>query len=105
LGTTQGYIFPNYSFDLGLKKDWAIKGTNTLSLSLSMNDIFRTAVNKTYSESPYFTQISTRYRDPQVLRVNLSYRFGKIDANLFKRRNTKDSGGDSDMSGGMGGGK
>ncbi|MBS1731186.1 MAG: TonB-dependent receptor [Bacteroidetes bacterium] len=104
LGTTQGYIFPNYSFDLGLKKDWAIKGTNTLSLSLSMNDIFKTAVNKVYSESPYFTQISTRYRDPQVLRLNLSYRFGKIDANLFKRRNTKDQGGDTDMSGGMGGG-
>ncbi len=103
LGTSQGYIYPNYSFDLAVKKDWKIKGTNTLSLSLSMNDIFRTAVNKTYSESPYFTQISTRYRDPQVLRINLSYRFGKIDANLFKRKNNKDNGGDMDMSGGMGG--
>lgn len=103
LGTTQGYIFPNYSFDFAVKKDWKIKGTNTLSLSLSMNDIFKTAVNKTYSESPYFTEVSTRYRDPQILRINLSYRFGKIDANLFKRKNNKDNGGDMDMSGGMGG--
>jgi hypothetical protein len=60
-----------------------------------MNDIFRTQLYKTYSESIYFTQLSSRRRDPQILRLNFSYRFGKFDTSLFKRKNTK-----SDMGGG-----
>ncbi len=88
-GTAQGYIFPNYSFDAAIKKDWNWKGGNTASLTLSMNDIFATARNKTFSESPYFTQMSERRRDPQVLRLNFSYRFGKFDVSLFKRKNMK----------------
>lgn len=95
-GTAQGYIYPNYSFDFAIKKDWQWKGGNSASITLSINDIFRTAINKTYSTSPYFTQIVERRRDPQVARINFSYRFGKFDATLFKRKNTK-----ADQSGGM----
>ncbi|MEY3507965.1 MAG: hypothetical protein RIR44_1197, partial [Bacteroidota bacterium] len=52
-----------------------------------------------YSESNFFSQTSERRRDPQVLRVNFNYRFGKFDAALFKRKNTKadQSGGGMDM--------
>ncbi len=88
-GTTQGYIFPNYSFDLALRKEWQWKGGNSASVTLSMNDIFRTSISKTYSASHYFTQVSERRRDPQVLRLNLNYRFGKLDTSLFKRKNTR----------------
>jgi hypothetical protein len=42
-----------------------------------------------YSESPFFVQNIERRRDPQVFRLNFNYRFGKFDANLFKRRNTR----------------
>lgn len=90
-GTAQGYIFPNYSFDFAVRKEWQWKGGNSASLTISMNDILRTARNKTYSESPYFTQISERRRDPQVLRINFGYRFGKFDATLFKRKNTRNT--------------
>lgn len=101
VSTSQGYIFPNYSFDIALKKDWSWKGGNTASITLSMNDFLRTAINKTYSETDYFNQIYKRRRDPQVLRLNFSYRFGKIDASLFKRKNTKaDQSGGMDMNGG-----
>ena len=93
LGTAQGYQYPFYSFDAALRKDWQWKGGNTLSLTLSMNDIFRTAESKTYSETStdYFTQtqLTSRRRDPQILRINLSYRFGKFDATLFKRKDTR----------------
>jgi outer membrane receptor protein involved in Fe transport len=96
--TSQGYNFPRYGFDLAIRKEWTWKNGKSGSLSLSMNDIFRTQEFKTYSESIYFNQISARRRDPQVLRLNFSYRFGKFDANLFKRKNTKaDSGGGMDM--------
>lgn len=96
--TSQGYNFPRYGFDLAIRKEWTWKNGKSGSLSLSMNDIFRTQEFKTYSESIYFNQISARRRDPQVLRLNFSYRFGKFDANLFKRKNTKaDSGGGMEM--------
>lgn len=101
LGSAQGYSFPFYSFDLAIRKDWQWKGGNTASVTLSMNDIFRTALFKTYSASTgtvAFDQITERRRDPQILRLNFSYRFGKLDADLFKRKNTKaDNGGGSDM--------
>ncbi|MEK7198930.1 MAG: hypothetical protein AAB212_03290, partial [Bacteroidota bacterium] len=68
------------------------------SLTLSMNDVFRTQVFKSYSESTFFTQTSERRRDQQILRLNFNYRFGKFDATLFKRKNTKaDQGGGMDM--------
>jgi len=59
------------------------------SLTFSMNDMFKTKVFGSYSSSQYFTQTNSRRRDWQVLRVNFSYRFGKVDASLFKRKNTK----------------
>ncbi|MGI8636016.1 MAG: hypothetical protein ACR2KZ_11505, partial [Segetibacter sp.] len=77
-------------------KDWTWKGGNSASLSFSMNDVFRTQLYSTYSESPFLVQTSQRRRDPQILRVNFSYRFGKFDVNLLKRKNTRevDSGND-----------
>lgn len=96
--TAQGYINPQYSFDVALRKDWTWKGGKGLSVTLSMNDFLRTQVYSTYSESQYFTQTSERRRDPQILRLNINYRFGKYDVNLFKRKDTKaDNSGGQDM--------
>lgn len=98
--SAQGYINPRYSFDIAVKKEWAWKGGNSASLTLSMNDFLRTQLSSSYSESDFFTQNSIRRRDPQILRLNFNYRFGKFDASLFKRKNTKaDSSGGADMSG------
>jgi len=96
--TSQGYNLPRYGFDLAIRKDWTWKNGQSGSLTLSMNDIFRTQVFKSYSESTFFTQTSERTRDQQVLRLNFNYRFGKFDATLFKRKNTKaDQSGGQDM--------
>lgn len=96
--TSQGYNLPRYGFDLAIRKDWTWKNGQSGSLTLSMNDVFRTQVFKSYSESTFFTQTSERRRDQQVLRLNFSYRFGKFDATLFKRKNTKaDQGGGMEM--------
>ena len=94
--TSQGYNLPRYGIDLAIRKDWTWKNGQTGSLTLSMNDIFRTQLFQSYSESVFFTQTTERRRDPQVLRLNFSYRFGKFDAALFKRKNTK-----ADQGGGM----
>nr|MBA2328936.1 outer membrane beta-barrel protein [Flavisolibacter sp.] len=83
----QGYIRANYGVDAALRFEFL--KNRTASLSLNVNDIFRTRLFDSYSESPFFVQNIERRRDPQVFRLNFNYRFGKFDANLFKRRNTR----------------
>jgi outer membrane receptor protein involved in Fe transport len=83
----QGYIRANYGVDAALRFEFL--KNKTASLSLNVNDIFRTRLFDSYSESPFFVQNIERRRDPQVFRLNFNYRFGKFDANLFKRRNTR----------------
>lgn len=84
----QGYIRPNYGVDAALRYEFL--KNKTASLSLNVNDIFRTKLYDAHSESlPYFVQDVERRRDPQVFRLNFNWRFGKFDASLFKRKNTR----------------
>jgi outer membrane receptor protein involved in Fe transport len=83
--TAQGYVNPNYGVDIAIRKDFMKEKRG--SLTLSMNDVFRTRVYSTYSESEYFLQDFSRRRDWQVLRLNFNWRFGKFDVSLFKRKN------------------
>jgi hypothetical protein len=87
--TAQGFNFPNYEFDMALRKDWSLKDGKTASLTLSVSDVFKTRMIKTYSESLYFIQNVSRIRDQQFFRLNFSYRFGKFDVNLLRRKSTK----------------
>ncbi len=88
--TAQGFIKANYYFDAGLRYEF-LKNKQA-SLSLNINDIFRTRRQNIFSQSSFFTQEVFRRRDPQVLRLNFNWRFGKFDANLFKRKNNKNQG-------------
>ncbi len=97
VATAQGYINARHGFDAAIRKDWTWKGGNSASLTISMNDVFRTQLYSTYSASPFLVQTAERRRDPQVLRINFGYRFGKFDVNLFKRKNTKDLNSGTDM--------
>ena len=83
----QGYIKPNYGVDIAIRKDFM--KNKAASITLSMNDIFRTKLFATHSESPYFVQDNSRRRDPQVLRLSFNYRFGKMDVSLFKKKSMK----------------
>lgn len=83
----QGYIRPNYGVDAAIRYDFL--KNRTASLSLNVNDIFRTKLYDAHSESPLFVQDAERRRDPQVFRLNFNWRFGKFDASLFKRKNNR----------------
>ena len=85
--SSQGYISASWGMDIAVKKTFM--KSKALSLTLSVNDIFRTRVSNQYSYSDYFVQHYNRLRDPQMIRLNLAYRFGKIDMSLFKRKNMK----------------
>ncbi|RFM28241.1 TonB-dependent receptor [Deminuibacter soli] len=82
---SQGYIKPFYGIDFAVRKTFL--KNDAASVSLSISDIFRTRKNEQYAESAYFIQDYSRLRDPQMVRLNFSWRFGKIDAQLFKRKN------------------
>ncbi|HEY9260552.1 outer membrane beta-barrel protein [Chitinophaga sp.] len=82
---SQGYIASFYGVDAAIKKSFL--KNNAASVTLSINDIFRSRWSDQYSESAYFTQYYSRLKDPQMIRLNFAYRFGKIDASLFKRKN------------------
>ncbi|WP_246113184.1 outer membrane beta-barrel family protein [Segetibacter aerophilus] len=97
VATAQGYINPRYGFDAAIRKDWTWKGGNSASLTISMNDVFRTQFFSTYSESDFLRQTSRRRRDPQIVRINFGYRFGKFDVNLLKRKNTREVDGGDNM--------
>jgi len=100
LSTANGYSLPIWGIDAAIKKDFL--KDKALSLSLSINDIFRTRITKTHSESSvskgiYSVQNLERQSDPQRVRLNLSWRFGKTDFSLFKRKNMNDNSSQGDM--------
>lgn len=85
--SAQGYINQNYGFDFAIRKDFL--KTKTASLTLSVNDIFKTRKYSYYSYSTIVTQDYSRVRDQQIFRLNFNYRFGKLDVSLFKRKNMR----------------
>ena len=92
---SQGYIHSFYGIDFAVKKSFL--KNDAASVSLSITDIFRTRRSDQYSESAFFIQNYSRLRDPQMIRLNFTYHFGKMDVNLFKRKSqgTGDAGTDN----------
>ena len=82
--SSQGYIRSFWGTDIAIKKSFL--KNDAASISLSVNDIFKTRKTDQYSESAYFIQNYSRIRDPQMFRLNFTYKFGKIDMSLFKRK-------------------
>jgi outer membrane receptor protein involved in Fe transport len=84
----QGFIRPNFGMDAGIRFEFL--KNRTASISLNVNDILRTRKYDAHTESlPFFIQDVQRRRDPQVARLAFNWRFGKMDATLFKRKNTR----------------
>lgn len=97
LTLAQGFILPRwFDVDASIKKDWTWKNGQSGSITLAINDIFR-ARRITEAEALFFNQYTNKFRDPQVVRLNFSYKFGKADFSLFKRKNTKAEGAGMEM--------
>jgi len=90
LSAAQGYIRPNYGVDAAIRFEFLKE--KKASISLNVNDIFKTRKYDSYTETAFFIQDSQRWRDAQMFRLNFNWRFGKFDANLFKRKDTKAEG-------------
>jgi outer membrane receptor protein involved in Fe transport len=88
--SAQGYIKPFYGVDLAVKKTFL--KNNAASLTASMSDVFRTRKSDQFSHSAFFSQEYNRLANPQLFRVVFAYRFGKMDLNLFKRKDMNQQG-------------
>ncbi|MEN9640734.1 MAG: hypothetical protein RLZZ262_2603, partial [Bacteroidota bacterium] len=87
--TVQGYVLPTYGLDLSLKKEFG-KNKN-FTATISIQDVLKSRITYTHSETSLFIQDTYRRRDWQLWRLNVSWKFGKVDATLFKRRNSRQS--------------
>lgn len=83
--TAQGYTLPVYGVDLALRKEFL--KNKAASLTLNVTDVLKTRKYVTHTSSAYFIQDTERIRDQQFFRLNFSYRFGKFDVSLFRRKN------------------
>jgi outer membrane receptor protein involved in Fe transport len=81
---SQGYIKPFWVADIAIKKTFL--KNNAAAVTLSMSDIFRSRVNEQIAFNEFFYQDYYRLSNPQLVRLNFTYRFGKMDISLFKRQ-------------------
>ena len=95
---SQGYIGEFWGVDAAISRNFL--KNDAAMLSVSMGDIFKSRWSRQHSESAFFVQDYNRLRDPQLVRVNFTWRFGKLDVSLFKRKNMNGSGA-SDATQGM----
>ncbi|MEN5197292.1 TonB-dependent receptor domain-containing protein [Sphingobacterium faecium] len=87
--SSQGYIKPFYGVDLAIKKSFL--KNQAASVTLSVNDIFRSRGNTIVSSGEGFSQTYYRLSNPQLVKLNLSYRFGKMDMNMFKKNKSQNA--------------
>ncbi|QMV66555.1 TonB-dependent receptor [Sphingobacterium paramultivorum] len=87
--SSQGYIKPFYGIDFAIKKSFL--KNQAASATLAINDIFRTRGNTIVSSGEGFSQTYYRLSNPQLIKLNLSYRFGKMDMNMFKKNKNQNS--------------
>lgn len=96
----QGERKPIYTADMGLKKDFL--KNNAASVSIGLNDIFNTNRDLTYTYTEYQEQDRYRKQATRELRVNFSWRFGKIDTEKKDKGRDNRHGGGGDDGGGYG---
>lgn len=82
--TAQGYRISYWYADAALSKRLFNRKAN---LTVAISDIFATRIQGQISESDLFYQESESLGNPQLVRVNFSWNFGKPDMSLFKRKN------------------
>jgi len=85
--SSQAYLDPNLGVDLALRYNFLKE--KRASIAISVNDVLRTRKIDIHSQSLFFVQNTFRTINPQLVRINFSWKFGKVDANFLKRKNMR----------------
>ncbi|UYQ91056.1 TonB-dependent receptor family protein [Chitinophaga horti] len=70
--------------DISIRKEFF--KNNALSVSASLADVFNTRQFASHYETPDFIQDYDRTRTSRIVKLNVRYRFAKIDPNLFRKK-------------------
>lgn len=84
----QGTFKAMNGIDMGVRKE--MLKNNALAISLNISDILNTQQYSSHYETEAFIQDYSRKRMTRFIRLNIRYRFGKMDPNLFKRKKKQD---------------
>lgn len=74
--------------DIGIRKE--MLRNNALAISLNLSDVFNTEQFGSHYATDAFIQDYSRKRTTRYLRINIRYRFGKMDPNMFKKKKKED---------------
>ena len=80
----QGHTLERYSMDISLRKQFG----KQFFVTASANNIFDSRGWGSYYQTPYFEQEGFRSWGGREFRINATWRFGKQDASLFRRKPT-----------------
>jgi outer membrane receptor protein involved in Fe transport len=87
----QGKRKEQYSLDLAFRKDFLKENKGTITFAV--NDVFNSNRWGTIYDTDNFYQDSYRRRNVRNFRVTFTYKFGKADFSLFKRKGENNEGG------------
>jgi hypothetical protein len=82
--TPQGTAKAMNGVDIGIRKE--MLKNNALAISLNLSDVLNTEQYSSHFASDAFVQDYSRKRTTRYLRINIRYRFGKMDPNMFKKK-------------------
>jgi outer membrane receptor protein involved in Fe transport len=74
--TPQGEISPSYSINMGFRQELL---ENSLSVVLTVSDIFQTMKREMILNTPALKQTSVNTRDSRVIYLGMTYTFGRSD--------------------------
>jgi outer membrane receptor protein involved in Fe transport len=83
----QGHTLPLYWVDLSASKDFGIA-----VLTLAVSDVANTKIYSTYYSTPTYNETVTHRRDPRYARLGVTFKFGKMDASIFKKKKKDQNG-------------
>jgi iron complex outermembrane receptor protein len=84
----QGTFRAMNGMDLGIRKEFM--KTKALVVALNVSDILNTQQFNSHYETATFIQDYDRKRVTRFIRLNVRYRFGKMDPNLFKKKKSSE---------------
>jgi outer membrane receptor protein involved in Fe transport len=89
----QGKTTALYYVDVSASKDFGF-----FTLNFTVSDVANTRANGTdYYQAYQFIQSQSRRRDQRYAKLGVSFRFGKMDASLFKKKRPSQDSGGGDM--------
>jgi hypothetical protein len=84
----QGTTKAMNGLDLGFRKE--LLKNHALAISVNISDLLNTQQFSNHYETDAFIQDYERKRTTRFIRLNLRYRFGKMDPNMFKKKRSND---------------